>query len=89
MRNDYRTLSKGRTINSLNNLEYSIAVFNFRSEDYRTLKLQNIIFKLFEKKTSNVNLLKNGRNQIKLGLYFICPFSFFFILYQKKVVYII
>lgn len=66
MRNDYRTLSKGRTINSLNNLEYSIAVFNFRSEDYRTLKLQNIIFKLFEKKTSYVNLLKNGRNQIKL-----------------------
>ena len=67
MRNDYRTLSKGRTINSLNNfIEYSIAVFNFRSEDYRTLKLQNIIFKLFEKKTSYVNLLKNGRNQIKL-----------------------
>ena len=37
--NDFRTLSKGKilTSNSLNNfIDYSLAMFNFRSEDYRT-----------------------------------------------------
>ena len=48
---DFRTLSKGKIItsNSLNNfIDYSLAMFNFRSEDYRTLKIENIIFKFFE-----------------------------------------
>ena len=49
--NDYRTLSKGKIITnkSLNNfIDYSLAMFNFRSDDYRSLKIENIIFKLFE-----------------------------------------
>ena len=49
--NDFRTLSKGKIITnlSLNNfIDYSLAMFNFRSEDYRTLKIENIIFKYFE-----------------------------------------
>ena len=49
--NDFRTLSKGKIItsNSINNfIDYSLAMFNFRSEDYRTLTIENIIFKFFE-----------------------------------------
>lgn len=49
--NDYRTLANGKiiTLNSLNNfIDYSLAMFNFRSDDYRNLKIENIIFKFFE-----------------------------------------
>ena len=48
---DFRTLSKGKIITelSLNNfIDYSLAMFNFRSEDYRSLTIENIIFKFFE-----------------------------------------
>ena len=48
---DFRTLSKGKIITelSLNNfIDYSLNMFNFRSEDYRSLTIENIIFKFFE-----------------------------------------
>ena len=54
--NNFKTLSKGKIINysSLENyINFNLAMFNFKSEDYKTLNINNIIFKYIELPKNN------------------------------------